>query len=99
MVDIAKGWMILYMAAPGATSSVLAPRSDGLQPNSDGLHLVASCQMAPSLRSSSMKMGHVLGVFYDGRCITGKHVLAVSNLDAADLQWEVCLRRPYHVDC
>ena len=27
----------------GATSSVLVTSSDGLQPNSDGLHLVASC--------------------------------------------------------
>ena len=35
-------WFLLLVVRPGDTSSVLAPSSDGLQPNSDGLHLVAS---------------------------------------------------------
>ena len=33
---------------PGATGCVLAPNSAGLQPTSDGLHLVASLLLGPS---------------------------------------------------
>ena len=36
------------LVRPGATSSVLAASSDGLQPNSDGLHLVASFLLVES---------------------------------------------------
>ena len=41
---------------PGATSSVLAPSSDGLQPNSDGLHLECQELLVASLLLVASKL-------------------------------------------